>query len=80
MNFFVRLLMIYINKKYHKEYFFLLMHYKRYANRCIKKPNKPRNAFKIGLVLKMLSNEEEHLKKILNNMPLLVVYISYIKL
>lgn len=45
-----------------------------------KNQTNPEMHLKIGLVLKMLSNEEEHLKKILNNMPLLVVYISYIKL
>lgn len=85
MNYFSRLLMthILIKQKYHKEYFFfiyafLFMQCKRYVNRYMKK--KTRNAFKIVLVLKMLSNEEErYLKKygqILNNLPILVVHIS----
>lgn len=57
------------------------MQNKRYANRCIEKTL---NAIKIGLVLKMLSKEEErYFKKnrhILNNLPHFVVRISYIKL
>lgn len=81
MNYFVKLLMTHISikKKPTKNIsFFYLCSTKRYEE-------KTRNAFKIELVLKMLSNEEErYLKKkygqILHNLPHLVVQISYIKL
>lgn len=60
MNYFVKLLMTHISIKKNPQRIFLFFTY--VVRRGTKK--KTRNAFKIELVLKMLSNEEErYLKK-----------------